>query len=64
MPTCHLPEDSDAQKVYEELGYKVIPIQSIIMSDWHSDSVHYQTMAYPPMKLGALLKSLHVKEYK
>lgn len=64
MPVYDVPEDIEAQRVYEELGYTVIPIKSIELSDEYRGSIHCQTMAYPSMKVSSLLKELNIKEYK
>lgn len=64
MPTFAVPTDAEAQKVYENLGYKVIGIPSQYLSDYMQGSIHCQTMAYPKMDLDKLLKALHVKEFK
>lgn len=64
MPTFDVPADAEAQKVYENLGYKVFGIPSQNLSDYQLGSIHCQTMAYPQMDLDKLLKALHVKEYK
>lgn len=62
MPVYHVAEDAQAQAVYESLGYKVIPIKSITLSDDYNGSVHCQTMAYPAINLTALFKMLGVTE--
>lgn len=58
MPIYHVPEDAQATKVYEQLGYQVIPIQSITLSDDYNGSVHCQTMAYPAIDLQELMDML------
>lgn len=61
MPSYGDSQDGDAQKVYESLGFKVIPIQTISLSDDMHGSIHCQTMAYPAMDQAVLLKALHAR---
>lgn len=60
MPQYDVSEDADATKVYEGLGYRVVPIQTVDLSDNMHGSIHCQTMAYPPMEPVALLNALHL----
>jgi len=62
MPTYGVTQDAQARRVYESLGYKVVGIPTIGLSDDMHGSIHCQTMAYPPMRLSDLLASLHVRE--
>lgn len=62
MPSYGVPEDQQAQSVYEGLGYHVIPIASNDLSDEMHGSIHCQTMAYPEMNLAQLLESLHARQ--
>lgn len=61
MPSYNVPQDAQARQVYESLGYKVIPVTSIEMSDQLDGSIHCQTMAYPPMEISRLLGALHAR---
>jgi hypothetical protein len=49
MPSYGIPQDSEAQGIYEKLGYKVFPVPSQELSDTLHGSIHCQTMAYPAM---------------
>jgi hypothetical protein len=62
MPTYSVAEDDIATKVYQNLGYKVVGLQSIELSDQMNGSVHCQTMAYPAMTPLHLLQSLGLHE--
>lgn len=64
MPTYGVAEDAIAQKVYEDVGYHVVPIRTNQLSDGMHGSIHCQTMAYPAMPKGELLKALHLQEYR
>ena len=55
MPAYGISEDQIAQKVYEDLGFTVVPIRSVFLSDRLNGSVHCQTMAYPAIKKQQLL---------
>lgn len=61
MPAYGDSQDADAQKVYESLGFKVVPISTVSLSDDMHGSIHCQTMAYPSMDQSVLLKALHLK---
>jgi len=62
MPVFDIDQDLEAQKIYEDLGYKVVAIQSSFITDnWHG-SIHCQTMAYPAIGKENLLKSLGFEE--
>jgi hypothetical protein len=61
MPSFGVPEDEEASKVYQSLGYEVIPIRTNTLSDSYLGSVHCQTMAYPKMDVENLLSSLDLK---
>ncbi|MBI5241512.1 MAG: agmatine deiminase family protein [Elusimicrobia bacterium] len=58
MPSYGGAADGEARQVYESLGYKVVPIKTVSLSDDLHGSIHCQTMAYPPMPEKDLLKSL------
>lgn len=61
MPTFGSSQDTDAQRVYESLGYKVIGIPTNRLSDRMHGSLHCLTMAYPDMDLHSLLQSLDLE---
>ncbi|MGE0632596.1 MAG: agmatine deiminase family protein [Pseudobdellovibrionaceae bacterium] len=61
MPVYGTERDQVATKVYEDLGYKVVPINSVELSDYGSGSIHCITMAYPEMDLQALFSYLGVE---
>jgi agmatine/peptidylarginine deiminase len=56
MPAYGVAEDAEATRVYEQLGYQVIPIRSNTLSDSYQGSIHCQTMAYPKMDLESFLR--------
>jgi len=60
MPSYGDPQDDEARKVYESLGYQVHMIPSNQLSDRWMGSIHCQTMAFPDMDLKILLKTLHL----
>jgi hypothetical protein len=62
MPSFGVPQDTDAAKVYQSLGYEVIPIRTNTLSDSYLGSVHCQTMAYPKMDVEKLLSNLELKK--
>jgi hypothetical protein len=62
MPTYGTNKDQVATKVYEDLGFKVVPVRSNFMSDQLNGSIHCQTMAYPAIKKQALLHGLGLRE--
>jgi hypothetical protein len=62
MPAFGLSTDRDAAKVYESLGYRVVPIRTNQLSDNDHGSIHCQTMAYPPMPQQMLLDALGVSK--
>lgn len=64
MPSYQIKEDNIAKKVYEDLGYTVIPIISKTLSDDMHGSIHCQTMAYPDMPIKELLQQLELVEIK
>lgn len=62
MPTYGIAKDSEAQKVYESLGYTVHGIRSNTLSDQMHGSVHCQSMAYPAIDEQTLLTSLGLEK--
>lgn len=58
MPIYGSAMDLEAQKVYENMGYKVIGIRSNGLSDQRNGSIHCLTMTYPEMDMRSLLSSL------
>lgn len=62
MPTYGIAKDTDAKKVYESLGYKVVGITSNTLSDQMHGSVHCQTMAYPAIDENTLLSALGLEK--
>lgn len=61
MPVYGVPEDQEATKVYEGLGFRVVPIPSNTLSDRLQGSIHCQTMAYPRMDVEQFLKLTGLK---
>lgn len=55
MPAYGVPEDQEAIRIYESLGYQVVPIPSVTLSDRLQGSIHCQTMAYPKMDVQQFL---------
>jgi agmatine/peptidylarginine deiminase len=62
MPTYGIAKDTEAQKVYESLGYTVHGIRSNTLSDDMHGSVHCQSMAYPAIDEQTLLTSLGLEK--
>ena len=62
MPSYDTNKDQVAIKVYEDLGYKVVPVRSKVLSDQYNGSIHCQTMAYPAIKKQELLHGLGLRE--
>lgn len=60
MPTYGVSTDTDAQKVYEGLGFQVVGIPSNTLSDQMHGSIHCQSMAYPALSEEALLRGLNL----
>lgn len=58
MPTYGGALDIEAQRVYENKGYRVIGIPSNSLSDNYRGSLHCLTMTYPEMDVKSLLGSL------
>jgi len=58
LPIFGQNKDQLAQKVYEDLGFKVIPMNTSRLSNSGLGSIHCITMTYPPSPLTELLKSL------
>lgn len=62
MPIFGIKEDEKAQKTYEDLGYKVVPIRTNYLSDFLKGSIHCQTMAYPSISKQELFSRLNLEE--
>lgn len=62
MPTYGVEEDAEATRVYEQLGYQVVPIRSNTLSDSYLGSIHCQTMAYPKMDLESFFRLTGLKK--
>ena len=58
MPSYDRAEDAAAKAVYEKLGYKVVMINSESISEDGHGSLHCITMAYPKIKISALLAAI------
>lgn len=58
MPAYGLDTDAAAIKVYEDLGYTVVPVDSVDISDKGAGSLHCITMLYPEIDVKLLAKLL------
>lgn len=59
MPSYNDPQtDFAAQKVYESYGYKVVPVDSRMVSDQGHGSIHCITMAYPNVDIESMLENM------
>ena len=58
MPSYNQPEDQTAKAIYESFGYKVVFLDSRVVSDQGMGSIHCMTMAYPEMNINRLLGSM------
>lgn len=63
MPAFNISEDDVAAAVYEQLGYRVIRVQSTTISTSGLGSVHCATMAYPKIDSEILLRALGAKKF-
>lgn len=64
MPSFNQKTDIDAIQMYESFGLKVIPLNSISLSNNGMGSIHCITMAYPPVPFNELLKHIGAKDIK
>ncbi len=62
MPSFNQKTDIDAIQLYESFGLKVIPLNSISLSNNGLGSIHCITMAYPPVEFNELLKHIGAKD--
>lgn len=58
MPAYNHPKDQEAIKVYEDQGFKVIPLETIELSNIGLGSIHCITMAYPKAPLAVVLSHM------
>jgi len=49
LPIFEQPNDKEAIRIYENLGLKVIPIETKKLSNQGSGSIHCITMTYPQL---------------
>lgn len=61
MPSYGESVESEAIKVYENLGYKVVPVESKNLSDLGNGSIHCITMAYPKIDVNKLLRMMNAE---
>lgn len=64
MPAFNQKTDIQAIELYESFGLKVIPLNSISLSNNGLGSIHCITMAYPPVPFNELLKHIGAKDIK
>lgn len=64
MPSFNQKTDIEAIELYESFGLKVVPVNSISLSNNGLGSVHCITMAYPPVPFNELLKHIGAKDIK
>ena len=62
VPTFDQPTDYEAVRIYESMGYKVVALPSIELSNDGLGSLHCITMTYPPVEFTELLKRTGGKE--
>lgn len=62
VPVFNQPTDREALRVYEQAGLKVVPIETIALSNDGNGSIHCITMTYPPVPFDQLLNQLGAKE--
>lgn len=64
LPVFNQETDEDAIKTYKNLGLKVVPLNSTVLSNDGAGSIHCITMTYPPVPFNELLANLKAKELK
>lgn len=64
LPVFNESTDAKAIKTYEDLGLKVVPLNSSDLSNKGAGSIHCITMTYPPVTFNELLRELKAKELK
>ncbi len=55
VPVFNQPNDSEALRIYRDLGYTVFPLPSVTLSNDGLGSLHCITMTYPPVPFNELL---------
>ncbi|MCC6138813.1 MAG: agmatine deiminase family protein, partial [Bdellovibrionaceae bacterium] len=58
LPVFNQKSDVAAIEIYEKLGLKVVPLNSISLSNDGLGSIHCITMSYPPVPFNELLKHI------
>jgi len=58
VPVFNQAGDEDALKVYEDLGFRAVPMPSVTLSNRGKGSIHCITMVYPPVPLPDLVEAL------
>lgn len=58
VPTFNQAKDLQAIRIYESFGLKVVPMDSIALSNDGLGSIHCITMAYPPVPMQTVIESL------
>ncbi len=64
MPSFNQKTDVDAIQLYESFGLKVVPLNSISLSNEGLGSIHCITMAYPKVGFNELLKHIGAEAIK
>lgn len=64
LPIFNQTQDKKAIEIYENLGLKVVPLNSIKLSNEGLGSIHCITMTYPPVPFNQLLEHVGGEEVK
>lgn len=64
VPVFNEKTDIDAITIYEKLGLKVVPLNSVSLSNNGYGSIHCITMSYPPVPYNQLLQHLGAQDIK
>ncbi len=62
VPVFEQPTDREAVDVYQRAGLKVVPIETITLSNQGRGSIHCITMTYPNVPFSGLITALGLKE--
>lgn len=55
VPVYGTPDDQKALDIYKNSGFNVVPVESVLLSDFGKGSVHCATATYPPQPDGIKL---------
>lgn len=62
VPVFNQAQDQQVIKLYQDAGFKVVPIETISLSNDGNGSLHCITMTYPKVPFDSLLKSFGGRE--